>query len=219
MDDVRLALLGPPGAGKGTQAKSLVAGLGVPHISSGDLLRAAVAQSTKLGAQAKTYMDAGDLVPDSLVLAMIEERIGEPDCDSGFLLDGFPRTEQQASSLTDMLAGEARHLEHVVSLAVERADVVARLAGRRSCPDCGRLYHLSFEPPETEGRCDACGTELVIRDDDREDTVRQRVEVYERQTAPLIEFYRERGLLREVDGTGRPVEVTGRILSVVGAGS
>lgn len=214
---MRVVLLGPPGAGKGTQAKSLEKNLGVPHVSSGDLLRAAVEKSTELGLAAKCYMDAGELVPDALVLDMIDARISQPDCDDGFLLDGFPRTEQQASRLTEMLVSQGGPLEHVVSLTVGRSEVVERLAGRRSCPDCGRLYHLKFEPPRVQGLCDTCGKDLVVRGDDRDDTARQRVEVYERQTAPLIEFYRQQALLREVDGTGRPAEVTGRILTVVGA--
>ena len=173
MSEVRVVLLGPPGAGKGTQAKSLVASLGVPHISSGDLLREAVTGLTELGLEARSYMDVGDLVPDELVLGMIEKRIGGTDCAPGFLLDGFPRTQAQAAALGDMLNARGGPLEHVVALAVDRTEVVERLAGRRICPDCGRLYHVRFEAPQNEGRCDDCGTELVVRDDDREETVRQ----------------------------------------------
>lgn len=216
MSEVRVVLLGPPGAGKGTQAKSLVASLGVPHISSGDLLREAVTGLTELGLEARSYMDVGDLVPDELVLGMIEKRIGGTDCAPGFLLDGFPRTQAQAAALGDMLNARGGPLEHVVALAVDRTEVVERLAGRRICPDCGRLYHVRFEAPQNEGRCDDCGTELVVRDDDREETVRQRVAVYENRTAPLIEFYRQEGILHEVNGSGSQADVRGRILEAVG---
>lgn len=216
MSEVRVVLLGPPGAGKGTQAKSLVASLGVPHISSGDLLREAVTGLTELGLEARSYMDVGDLVPDELVLGMIEKRIGGTDCAPGFLLDGFPRTQAQAAALGDMLNARGGPLEHVVALAVDRTEVVERLAGRRICPDCGRLYHVRFEAPQNEGRCDGCGTELVVRDDDREETVRQRVAVYENRTAPLIEFYRQEGILHEVNGSGSQADVRGRILEAVG---
>jgi len=213
---MRVSLLGPPGSGKGTQSEVLRDRLRVPHISSGDLLRDAVARGTELGRAAKGYMDRGELVPDQLVLGMIRERLRNTDCGTGWLLDGFPRTLAQAEALDRLLTEEGRGgVEHVVSLHVPREDVVVRLGGRRTCGGCGRLYHVRFQPPKTEGVCDACGGRLSIRRDDEEATIRSRLDVYDRQTAPLLDYYRGRGLLREIDGTTAPAEVSGRILATL----
>lgn len=214
---MRLALLGPPGSGKGTQSAGLRDAFGIPHISSGDLLRDAVSRETPLGTQAKEFMSSGRLVPDELVLGMMRERIEQPDCAGGFLLDGFPRTVAQAESLAAMLDAKDSPLDHVVALVVDREEIVARLSGRRSCAGCGRLFHVTFDPPKEEGKCDACASALLVRDDDREETVRERLAVYEEQTAPLMDFYSERGLLRKVDGLGRQDEIASRISSAMGA--
>ena len=215
---MRLSLLGPPGSGKGTQGDVLRARLGIPHISSGDLLRDAVARGTELGKSAKAYMDKGELVPDELVLGMIRERLAADDARGGWMLDGFPRTVAQAHGLDGLLGANGAGLEHVVSLRVPKDDVVARLGGRRNCSKCGRLYHVRFQPPKKEGVCDVCGGALVTRKDDEEGTIRARLDVYERQTAPLLDFYRSRGLLREIDGAIAPAEVSDRILAALGAG-
>jgi adenylate kinase len=214
---MRVALLGPPGSGKGTQGDVLREKLRIPHISSGDLLRDAVARGTELGRKAKDFMDRGELVPDELVLGMIRERMAAPDTKPGWLLDGFPRTVAQAEALDSQLKGEG--LQHVISLGVPREDVVARLGGRRTCSECGRLYHVKFQPPKRDGVCDACGGALKIRRDDEEATIRARLDVYERQTAPLLDYYRKRGLLREIDGAVAPSDVSRTILRTVGAGA
>jgi len=214
---MRLALLGPPGSGKGTQSKGLRETYGIPHISSGDLLRDAVSNETSLGKQAKEFMNSGRLVPDELVLGMMRERIEQPDCAGGFLLDGFPRTVAQAESLASMLDAKGAPLDHVVALVVDREEIVARLGGRRSCSGCGRLFHVTFDPPAVAEKCDDCGAPLSIRDDDREETVRERLAVYEEQTAPLLDFYSQRGLLRAVDGLGPQTEISARIAAAMGA--
>ncbi len=209
--------MGPPGSGKGTQAKLLAARFGIPHISSGDLLRDAVRRKTPLGMQAKQYMDRGDLVPDNVLLGMIAERLRQPDCVSGFILDGFPRTLVQDDALIQMLAAEGKIVEHIASIAVPRDELVKRMSGRRTCPDCGAMYHVIFDPPRNAGRCDKCSGQLYQRDDDHEDTIVARLEVYERQTAPLLGAYRERRVLCEVDGLGSQEQVLGRLLENVGA--
>ena len=208
---MNLILLGPPGAGKGTQASSLVKDYGVPQISTGDALRAAVKAGSALGARAKKTMDAGELVPDEVVIEIVGERIEEPDCTDGFLLDGFPRTTSQADALAGMLNKAAREIDHVICIQVENEEVVERLSGRRSCRACGYPYHVQFNQPAKEGVCDKCGGELYQRDDDREDAIRQRLETYGNQTQPLIEYYSQRGLLRPVDGRGDVDAVYGRI--------
>jgi len=213
---MRVSLLGPPGSGKGTQSEVLRDSLGVPHISSGDLLRDAVARGTELGRAARGFMDRGELVPDELVLGMIRERLQAPDCREGWLLDGFPRTVAQAEALDRLLENEGRGgLEHVVSLSVPREDVVVRLGGRRTCGGCGRLYHVRFQPPKQADTCDACGAALVTRRDDEEATIRARLDVYDRQTAPLLDYYRKRGLLREIEGAAAPSTVSGQILAAL----
>ena len=210
-----LILLGPPGAGKGTQASSLVKDYGVPQISTGDALRAAVKEGSAVGARAKKYMDAGDLVPDEVVIEIVGERIEEPDCTEGFLLDGFPRTTSQADALAEMLSKAEREIDHVICIQVEKEEVVERLSGRRSCRACGFPYHVRFNPPAKEGACDKCGGELYQRDDDREEAIRQRLETYENQTQPLIDYYRQRGLLRPVEGRGDVEAVYDRIRSAL----
>jgi adenylate kinase len=210
---MRLILLGPPGAGKGTQAKLLAERLGVPQVSTGDMLRAAVAAATPLGREAKGFMDRGALVPDAVILGLVAERLKQPDTRKGFILDGFPRTLAQAEALATLPEGA---VDHVLALDVPPEDVVARIAGRRTCAGCGAMYHTRFSPSRLPGRCDACGRETIQRDDDREDTVRRRLTVYAEQTAPLIRYYEAAGLLRRIPGTGGIPEIARRLLQSVG---
>ncbi len=212
---MRLILLGPPGAGKGTQAKRLIERYGIPQISTGDILRAAVREGTDLGKTAKKYMDAGKLVPDEVVIGIIEERLKEPDCAKGYILDGFPRTVAQADALTDVLARMGKSIDHVVSIEVPDEELVERLTGRRTCRSCGAMYHVKFSPPQKPGVCDKCGGDLFQRDDDKEETIRARLKVYQEQTAPLIAYYEKAGLLRRVSGVGTVDEIYGRILGVL----
>jgi adenylate kinase len=212
---MNLILLGPPGAGKGTQASFMVRDYGVPQVSTGDALRAAVKAGSPLGTRAKKYMDAGQLVPDEVVIQIVGERIKEPDCTAGFLLDGFPRTTGQADSLAEMLREAGRRIDHVVCIHVQKEEVVERLSGRRSCRACGYPHHVIFNPPAKEDVCDKCGGELYQRDDDREDAIRQRLETYDNQTQPLIDYYHQRGLLRPVDGQGDVKAIYGRIRAVL----
>ncbi len=209
---IRMALLGPPGSGKGTQGARIRAELGIPHISSGDLLRAAVVEGNELGVTAKSYMDRGELVPDDVVVGLIAERIAERDCRPGFLLDGFPRTVEQAQALDGMLARARVGLDLVLALEVPEDEVVERLGGRRNCADCGALSHLTFHPTRVKGVCDECGGRLVVRDDDREEVIRERMRVYRQQTAPVLEFYEDLKVLARICGTGAPEEVTARVL-------
>lgn len=212
---MRLILVGPPGAGKGTQALLLQKTFNIPHISTGDLLREAVRAKTALGQQAQTHMDAGELVPDQLVTAMVAERLQQPDCAAGFILDGFPRTIVQAEALATELAQRRQRLDAVISIVVPRADLVRRLCGRRVCRKCGALYHEEFDPPRTAGVCDRCHGPLYQRSDDNPETVDARLAVYERATAPLLSHYRDQGLLREIDGNGTPEEVFQHIRTVL----
>lgn len=192
---MKLILLGAPGAGKGTQAKKIVKEFAIPQISTGDILRRAVADGTPLGKEAKKYMEAGRLVPDELVIGIMKERLQQDDCTNGFILDGFPRTVEQARALEGFTAIDA-----VINIDVDFDSLVERITGRRSCPNCGAVYHIKFNPPKVEGVCDLCGSRLVQREDDREETVRKRLETYTEQTSPLIDYYAGRGLLRTVDG-------------------
>lgn len=210
---MRVILLGPPGAGKGTQAKLMEQRLQLPHLSSGDLLRRAVAKRTELGVVAKRYMDRGELAPDDLVIGMIEERVLGSGGERGFILDGFPRNVRQAQALDGMLERRSMGLDHVFSFSAPRAEVIRRISGRRTCGGCNAMYHVVFDPPRAEGVCDRCAGRLLQRDDDREETVAARLDVYERETAPLCDHYRERGLLREVDAIGDVEQIFGRILS------
>jgi adenylate kinase len=212
---VRIILLGPPGAGKGTQASRIAETFGIPHISTGDILRANVREGTELGREAKRFMDAGDLVPDEVIIGMVGDRLGEPDASSGFLFDGFPRTVPQAEALEALLVERATPLDVVLRLAVPQDEVVARLTGRRTCAGCGRIFHLVFDPPREEGRCDDCGGELTQRDDDTEAVVLNRLEVYRMQTEPLEHFYWERGLLRDVEAVGPVDEVNERAVGIL----
>jgi adenylate kinase len=212
---VRLVLVGPPGAGKGTQAEFIAAHLSVPKISTGDIFRANVSQGTPLGVEAKRYMDAGKLVPDEVTINMVRERLAEPDAAEGFLLDGFPRTVHQAEVLDEMLAGQSVSLDVVLELVVDDEEVVRRLSGRRTCRRCGHVWHQDFDPPSRDGVCDRCGGELFQRDDDSEDTIRHRLEVYADQTSPLIGYYGDRGLLRGVDATGPVEDVTERAINAL----
>ncbi|MEX2549853.1 MAG: adenylate kinase [Nitriliruptoraceae bacterium] len=204
---MRVILLGPPGAGKGTQAVRIADAYDIPHISTGDILRANVSEGTPLGAKAKRYMDDGDLVPDEVIIGMVGDRLREPDAANGFLFDGFPRTVPQAEALEALLVENETPLDATLRLSVPRDEVVRRLTGRRTCTACGRIYHLEFDPPEDESVCDDCGGELIQRDDDHEDVVRNRLDVYTAQTEPLEHFYWERGLLRDVEAVGTPDEV------------
>jgi adenylate kinase len=207
VSELNLILLGPPGAGKGTQAERLTDDFRLPHISTGDILRAAVADGTPLGATAKQFMDAGELVPDGVIIGVILERLLDDDARDGFLLDGFPRTIEQADALALELEKLDRRLTAALVIEVPDDEAVRRISGRRVSRKTGRVYHVEFDPPKHEGRCDIDGSELIQRDDDAEQTVRNRLEVYRRQTAPLIDYYEERGLLRRLDGTRSPAEV------------
>lgn len=197
---MHMVLMGPPGAGKGTQAAKIVAELHVPHIATGDMFRAAVQQGTPLGRQAKAYMDAGQLVPDSVTIGIVRERLGKADARLGFILDGFPRTVAQAQALAEILRELGVKLDVVINIDVPDEELVARLAGRRVCRGCGATYHLRYNPPRQDGRCDQCGGEIYQRDDDREDTIRKRLAVYASQTQPLIAYYRQQGVYVEIDG-------------------
>ncbi|MBC7339400.1 MAG: adenylate kinase [Firmicutes bacterium] len=212
---MRVVLLGPPGSGKGTQAARLGEHWGVPHISTGDAFRRAVAEGTPLGRLAREYMQRGELVPDEVVNGVVAARLAGEDCARGFVLDGYPRTVPQAEAFAALLEERGLRLDAVVDLVVSEEELVRRAAGRRVCARCGANYHLEFQPPREPGRCDRCGGELVQREDDLPATVAQRLAVYRRQTEPLVEFYRERGLLVPVDGSGAVEEVTRVVLAAV----
>jgi adenylate kinase len=213
---MNLILLGPPGAGKGTQAKMMVEAYGIPQISTGDMLRAAVKNQTELGMEAKKYMDAGGLVPDEVVIGLVKERLSEDDCAKGFMLDGFPRTVPQAEELDKVLDGLGKNIDHVVSIEVPNDELMGRLTGRRTCKACGQGFHMVFDPPKKEGACDKCGGELYQRDDDNEATVSNRLEVYEDQTKPLIDYYTGKGSIRPIDGVGGIPEIFERIKGLLG---
>jgi adenylate kinase len=199
---MNLILFGPPGAGKGTQAKFIVDRFHIPQISTGDMLRVAVKDKTSLGLIAKQIMDAGELVPDDVVLGLVAERLALPDCSGGFVLDGFPRTIPQADALESILESLGKSIDFVISLDVDNAEIILRLSGRRTCSSCGKGFHISFDPPKIDGICDSCNSPLVQRNDDSEDTVRNRLTVYDQMTAPLKKYYELSGLLRHVDGSG-----------------
>ncbi len=215
---MRLVLLGPPGAGKGTQARMLQDRLGVPQIASGDLLRAAIRDRSAAGLDAKRYMDRGALVPDDVVLKLIAERLHQADVRAGFILDGFPRTREQAEALAKMQDGNGK-LDRVIAVTVPDDEIIKRISGRRTCRNCGAMYHLVFDPPRNQGHCNGCNGELYQRDDDSEDTVRMRLQVYAAATRPLLEYYERQGLLARIDGIGRPEEVEARILKELGVGA
>jgi adenylate kinase len=212
---VRLVLVGPPGAGKGTQAQFISSNLSIPKISTGDIFRYNVSTGTELGRQAKAFMDKGDLVPDEVTIGMVSSRLQEDDAQVGFLLDGFPRNVPQAETLKKMLAEWDTRLDIVLELVVDDDEVVRRLSGRRTCRKCGRIWHVVFDPPARQGICDECGGELYQRDDDQEDTIRHRLEVYQQQTRPLIAFYADEGTLLGIDATGPVEEITDRAMSAL----
>jgi adenylate kinase len=213
---LRIVLLGPPGAGKGTQAKLLQEEFPACQVSTGDILRKAVAEQTKLGKEASEFIDRGALVPDSVIVKLVAERLKDNDCRKGFILDGFPRTIPQAQSLEEILEKMGLGLQHVLLMQVPAGLIVERLAGRRICRDCGALYHRSFDPPKQQGVCDRCGGELRQRDDDREETIKARLDVFDAQTAPLADYYRQRGILREIDGVGKVEDIQKRVIKVLG---
>lgn len=198
---MKIILLGPPGAGKGTQAKSISNKYKIPHISTGDIFRKNISEKTVLGIEAKKFMDNGQLVPDSLTIDLVKSRLQEDDCSNGFLLDGFPRTVAQAEALDEFLNDTNIKLDTTLLIDVPREFILERMTGRRVCPSCGASYHVSFNPPKREGKCDICGSEIIQRADDSAATVNKRLDVYEAQTQPLIDYYTEKGLLSKVDGT------------------
>jgi len=212
---MNIILLGPPGAGKGTQAKMMIDYYRIPQISTGDILRAALKERTPLGLKAKEYMDKGLLVPDEVVIDIIQARLKEADCREGYILDGFPRTVAQAQALDKVLAAMNSGIDHVISIDVEKGELVKRLTGRRTCRQCGRGYHVIFDPPLNKDLCDKCQGELYQRDDDNEDTVRNRLEVYDSQTFPLIQYYKEKNLVRSIDGQGGIQQIFDRIVQVL----
>ncbi|MEO3927507.1 adenylate kinase [Micromonosporaceae bacterium B7E4] len=212
---MRLVLVGPPGAGKGTQAEFIAAHLAVPKISTGDIFRANVSQGTPLGVEAKRYMDAGKLVPDEVTINMVRDRLAEPDAAEGFLLDGFPRTTPQAAALDKLLADLGTALDLVMELVVDDDEVIRRLSGRRTCRGCGKVWHIEFDPASVEGLCDRCGGELFQRDDDKAETIAERLREYASKTAPLIDYYGAQGKLVGIDATGPVEDVTVRAIDAL----
>ncbi|MGC9109010.1 MAG: adenylate kinase [Caldimicrobium sp.] len=212
---MNIVFLGPPGAGKGTQAKILIERYGIPQISTGDMLREHRAKGTELGKKAQEYMDKGQLVPDEIILDMVKERLSQPDCQKGFILDGFPRTVAQAEALDKLLEEMGKKLDFALALIVPDELLVERLTGRRTCKSCGMMYHIKYKPPKVDNKCDVCGGELYQRPDDNEETVRNRLKVYHESTAPLIEYYRKKGILREIDGSKSIEEITQQIIQIL----
>ncbi len=198
---MKIIMLGAPGAGKGTQAKKIAEKYQIPHISTGDIFRANIKGGTELGMKAKTFMDQGMLVPDEITIGMLMDRIGQEDCINGYVLDGFPRTIPQAESLTKALAERGEKVDYAINVDVPDENIINRMSGRRACLGCGATYHITFNPPVKEGICDTCGQELVLRDDDKPETVKKRLDVYHQQTQPLIDYYKNAEVLAEVDGT------------------
>lgn len=213
---MKIIMLGAPGAGKGTQAKMIADKYGVPHISTGDIFRANIKNGTELGMEAKKYMDQGLLVPDELTVRILLDRVAQDDCKNGYVLDGFPRTIPQAEVLDSELTKLGDHIDYAINVDVPDENIVKRISGRRACLTCGATYHIEHVPPKKEGICDVCGSELVLRDDDKPETVKNRLNVYHEQTQPLIDFYTEKGVLKTVDGTVPMEEVFAAITAILG---
>lgn len=213
---MKIIMLGAPGAGKGTQAKMIADKYGVPHISTGDIFRANIKNGTELGMEAKKYMDQGLLVPDELTVRILLDRVAQEDCKNGYVLDGFPRTIPQAEVLDSELTKLGDHIDYAINVDVPDENIVKRMSGRRACLTCGATYHIEHVPPKKEGICDVCGSELVLRDDDNPETVKNRLNVYHEQTQPLIDFYTEKGVLKTVDGTVPMEEVFAAITAILG---
>ncbi|MGE5892770.1 MAG: adenylate kinase [bacterium] len=212
---MRLVLLGAPGAGKGTQAKKLIDTYKIPQISTGDILRKAVADGTPLGKEAKSYMDSGQLVPDSVVIGLVKERIAQPDCRKGYILDGFPRNTAQAETLDKVLKDMKAPLDLALSVDVDKDDLMKRLTGRRTCKACGQMYNVYYSPSKKSNVCDKCSGELYQRDDDREETIRKRLDVYDAQTAPLFDYYSKKGILKSVKGIGSIDDIFKKIVAII----
>lgn len=213
---MKIIMLGAPGAGKGTQAKMIAEKCGIPHISTGDIFRANIKNGTELGAKAKEYMDKGLLVPDELVCDLVVDRIQQADCEKGYILDGFPRTIPQAEALENALNAIEQKLDYAIDIDVPDENIINRMSGRRACVGCGATYHVLFNPTKVEGKCDVCGESLILRDDDKPETVKKRLDVYHTQTQPLIDFYTERKVLVEVDGTQSMDKVFEDIMKILG---
>ena len=213
---MKIIMLGAPGAGKGTQAKKIAEKYQIPHISTGDIFRANIKGGTELGMKAKTFMDQGMLVPDEITIGMLMDRIGQEDCINGYVLDGFPRTIPQAESLTTALAERGEKVDYAINVDVPDENIINRMSGRRACLGCGATYHITFNPPVKEGICDTCGQELVLRDDDKPETVKKRLDVYHQQTQPLIDYYKNAEVLAEVDGTQPMDAVFQGIVEILG---
>ena len=213
---MKIIMLGAPGAGKGTQAKKIAAQYSIPHISTGDIFRANIKNNTELGQKAKTYMDKGELVPDSLVVDLIMDRFKEADCANGYVLDGFPRTIPQAEALDNALKANGEKVDFAINLEVPDENIINRMSGRRACVGCGATYHIKYNPTKVEGVCDACGEKLILRDDDKPETVKNRLSVYHEQTQPLIDYYNKAGVLAEVDGTKDMEDVFKDIVNILG---
>lgn len=213
---MKIIMLGAPGAGKGTQAKMIAAKYGIPHISTGDIFRANIKNGTELGAKAKEYMDKGLLVPDELVVDLVIDRFKEPDCEKGYVLDGFPRTIPQAEALDKALTAIGESVDYAINVEVPDENIINRMGGRRACVGCGATYHIVYSPTKEEGKCDTCGGDLIIRDDDKPETVENRLSVYHEQTQPLIDYYTEKGIIAEVDGTVDMKDVFDAIVKILG---
>ena len=213
---MKIVMLGAPGAGKGTQAKMIAEKYMIPHISTGDIFRANIKNGTELGKQAKEYMDKGQLVPDELTVKILLDRVAQEDCKNGYVLDGFPRTIPQAEVLDKALTELGDHIDYAIDVNVPDENIIKRMSGRRACLTCGATYHIEHVPPKKEGICDACGNELVLRDDDKPETVKNRLDVYHEQTQPLIDYYTEKNILKTVDGTVDMMDVFGAITSILG---
>ena len=213
---LQIIMLGAPGAGKGTQAKKIAAKYSIPHISTGDIFRANIKNNTELGQKAKTYMDKGELVPDELVVDLIMDRFKEPDCANGYVLDGFPRTIPQAEALDKALNAQNESVDYAINVEVPDENIINRMSGRRACVGCGATYHIQFNPTKVEGVCDVCGEKLILRDDDKPETVKNRLSVYHEQTQPLIDYYAKKSILAEVDGTKDMEDVFNAIVEILG---